>query len=123
MLCTSRLTSYTASTVSVTDQRVLHSVWLNLHQCCLALSSLIHVVQGWSEGSLTMTENYLQRHFNVGIPKWMRPSTWPQINFVVDTFNDYEEAPQGITIQPVTAQNMTALTTPADTNGTSATSG
>ncbi|DBB01665.1 hypothetical protein WJX77_008557 [Trebouxia sp. C0004] len=79
--------------------------------------------QGWSEGSLTMTENYLQRHFNVGIPKWMRPSTWPQINFVVDTFNDYEEAPQGITIQPVTAQNMTALTTPADTNGTATTSG
>ena len=70
-----------------------------------------------------MTENYLQRHFNIGIPKWMRPSTWPQINFVVDTFNDYEEAPQGITIQPVTAQNMTALTTPADTNGTAATSG
>lgn len=84
---------------------------------------IMHVLQGWSEGSLTMTENYLQRHFNVGIPSWMRPSTYPQINFLVDTFNDYEEAPQGIIIQPVTAQNMTAITTKPDTNGTAATSG
>ena len=66
-----------------------------------------------------MVENYLQMHFNVGIPAWMRPTTWPTINMLVDTFNDYEEAPQGITIQPITAANMTANTTKADTNATS----
>ena len=76
-------------------------------------------MQGWSEGSLTMTENYLQRYFNVGIPTWMRSTTWPQINLLEPTFNDYEEAPQGITIQPVTAANVTAATTKPDTNATS----
>ena len=79
------------------------------------------VVQGWSEGSLTMTENYLQRYFNVGIPSWMRTTTWPQINLIEPTFNDYEEAPQGIQIVPVTAANATAVASAIkpDTNATS----
>lgn len=87
-------------------------------------------MQGWSEGSLTMTENYLQRFFNVGVPSWMRPTTWPQINFLEPTFNDYEVAPQGIQIVPLTPANATivpaanASTVPAetiqpDTNATS----
>ncbi|KAL3144103.1 hypothetical protein ABBQ32_003893 [Trebouxia sp. C0010 RCD-2024] len=77
--------------------------------------------QGWSEGSLTMTENYLQRYFNVGIPSWMRTTTWPQINLVEPTFNDYEEAPQGIQIVPVTVANATAVASAIkpDTNATS----
>ena len=79
------------------------------------------VVQGWSEGSLTMTENYLQRYFNVGIPSWMRTTTWPQINLIEPSFNDYQEAPQGIQIVPVTAANATAVASAIkpDTNATS----
>ena len=67
------------------------------------------IVQGWSEGALVMSENYLQRHFKVGIPTWMRPTTWPQVNMQEPTFNDYEAAPQGIVIVPVIDANSTGV--------------